>query len=100
MSAHGVIQPIILRKASIGYQLIAGERRLRACQMIGKKTIPAMIHDIADRVVAAKASAPGSGEGIKAQPQDRHYRAGGSPPAFSLCGDFREKHKNIYAALL
>lgn len=53
ISNHGVIQPIIVRKSSIGYQLIAGERRLRACQMIGKKTIPAIIHDITDREVAA-----------------------------------------------
>lgn len=53
ISNHGVIQPIIVRKSSIGYQLIAGERRLRACQVIGKKTIPAIIHDITDREVAA-----------------------------------------------
>ena len=53
ISTHGVIQPIIVRKSTCGYQLIAGERRLRACQMIGRQTIPAIVHDIADREVAA-----------------------------------------------
>lgn len=42
----GVIQPVILRKADdSGYELIAGERRLRAAQMAGLKTIPAIIKE-------------------------------------------------------
>ncbi|MEQ8201083.1 MAG: nucleoid occlusion protein [Syntrophomonadaceae bacterium] len=53
ISIHGVIQPVLVRKTSIGYQLIAGERRLRACRMIGKMTIPAIVHDISDREMAA-----------------------------------------------
>lgn len=40
----GVIQPITVRKLEFNnYQLISGERRLRACKLIGLKTIPAYI---------------------------------------------------------
>ncbi|MDR1916050.1 MAG: ParB/RepB/Spo0J family partition protein [Synergistaceae bacterium] len=37
---HGVLQPILVRRAEIGYQIIAGERRWRAAQMAGLKEIP------------------------------------------------------------
>jgi ParB family chromosome partitioning protein len=43
---HGVIQPIVVRKAVSGYELIAGERRLRATINGGLKKIPAYILDI------------------------------------------------------
>jgi ParB family chromosome partitioning protein len=44
----GVIQPIIVRKtAGNVYQLIAGERRWRATQTVGLKTIPAIVKDVA-----------------------------------------------------
>ncbi|HPC36664.1 MAG TPA: ParB/RepB/Spo0J family partition protein [Candidatus Marinimicrobia bacterium] len=39
----GVIQPITVRQVNDGFELIAGERRLRACQELGKPTIPAYI---------------------------------------------------------
>lgn len=41
----GVIQPIILRKIDDenNYEIIAGERRFRACQLLGLKTIPAIV---------------------------------------------------------
>lgn len=48
----GVMQPIAVRvkdKARGTYELIAGERRLRASKMAGKLTIPAVVKDIADR---------------------------------------------------
>lgn len=53
ISKYGVIQPIIVRKTSSGYQLIAGERRLRACRMIGKATVPAIIQNMGDQQMAA-----------------------------------------------
>ncbi|SEP93741.1 chromosome segregation DNA-binding protein [Ignavigranum ruoffiae] len=43
----GVFQPVILRQSSIkGYELIAGERRVRASRMAGKTTIPAIIRQL------------------------------------------------------
>jgi len=46
---YGVLQPITVRKVgSDAYELIAGERRLRACQMIGMKSIPAIVLNITE----------------------------------------------------
>ncbi|MGX7349908.1 ParB/RepB/Spo0J family partition protein [Dolosicoccus paucivorans] len=43
----GVFQPVILRKSSIkGYELIAGERRVRASRLAGKTTIPAIVRQM------------------------------------------------------
>ncbi len=55
ITMYGVIQPIIVRKTAIGYQLVAGERRIRACRMIGKATIPAVIQEMDDQEIAAVA---------------------------------------------
>ena len=41
----GLIQPIVLRKNEEGYELVVGERRLRAVQSLGLETIPAIIYD-------------------------------------------------------
>lgn len=47
---NGIIQPITLRKLKNGgYELISGERRLRAVKMLGMKKIPAVIIDITER---------------------------------------------------
>ncbi len=45
---QGVIQPLIVRKADSGYELIAGERRLRASKLAGLETVPVVIKDITD----------------------------------------------------
>lgn len=46
---HGLIQPLVVRPmAQGGYQLIAGERRWRACRMAGIKEVPVIIKDISD----------------------------------------------------
>jgi len=44
----GVIQPLVVRKTIDGYELIAGERRLRACQLAGFPEVPARILEVAD----------------------------------------------------
>jgi ParB family transcriptional regulator, chromosome partitioning protein len=46
---HGVLQPIVARPANGGYQIVAGERRLRAAQAAGLATIPAVVREISDR---------------------------------------------------
>ena len=45
---HGVFQPIIVKKSIKGYEIIAGERRVRASKLAGRKTIPALIRDLND----------------------------------------------------
>ena len=45
---HGVIQPVLLRQEGKGYELIAGERRLRASKLAGLKKIPAVIAKISN----------------------------------------------------
>jgi len=45
---YGVFQPIIVKKSIKGYDLIAGERRLRASKLAGRETIPAIIKDFSD----------------------------------------------------
>lgn len=51
----GLIQPIIVREQAGFYELIAGERRLRAAQSIGRKTIPALIRQMSNQEVATLA---------------------------------------------
>ena len=46
---HGVIQPVLLRPAKNGYELVAGERRWRAARLAGLKQIPAIVRDLTDR---------------------------------------------------
>lgn len=48
ISVHGVFTPILVKKAVSGYELIAGERRLRASKLANKETIPAIIVDFDD----------------------------------------------------
>ena len=45
---HGVIQPIIVREVANGYEIIAGERRLRAAKELGMKKIPVIIKKISN----------------------------------------------------
>jgi ParB family transcriptional regulator, chromosome partitioning protein len=48
IQTNGIIQPILVRRRDSGYELIAGERRLRAAKMAGLSEIPALIQDYAD----------------------------------------------------
>lgn len=45
---HGVIQPIIVRPNKKGFEIIAGERRFRASQIVGLVTIPAVVRETQD----------------------------------------------------
>jgi ParB family chromosome partitioning protein len=45
----GVLQPVIVRPTAAGYELVAGERRLRAAQAAGVGTIPAIVKKYSDR---------------------------------------------------
>src|SRR5207248_5431409 len=44
----GVLQPIVVRRSGEKFELIAGERRLRATRNAGLATIPALVKDVSD----------------------------------------------------
>ena len=46
---HGVLQPLSVRRCDAGYQLIAGERRLRAAQLAGLTEVPCLVMRMTDK---------------------------------------------------
>ncbi len=52
IKSSGIIQPIIVRKDLLGYEIIAGERRWRAAQAAGLKDVPIIIREATDREAA------------------------------------------------
>ena len=44
----GILQPIVVRRAEAGYELVAGERRLRAAKVAGLATVPVVLRDTDD----------------------------------------------------
>ena len=54
IKSNGIIQPIVVRKADQGYEIIAGERRWRASQRAGLLKVPVVVRDIPEeRMLAA-----------------------------------------------
>lgn len=49
LKAGGVLQPIIVRKKGEGYELVAGERRLRAAKIVGLERIPAIVRTLSNQ---------------------------------------------------
>ncbi|GAB6107504.1 ParB/RepB/Spo0J family partition protein [Fusibacter bizertensis] len=52
IAEHGLMQPIVLKKKGALYEIIAGERRWRACKHLGLKKIPSIIKDVDDATIA------------------------------------------------
>lgn len=63
----GLIQPITVRKMPEGYELIAGERRLKACKLLGYREIPCVVMQAGEEKCAAMALS----ENLQRQPL--HY---------------------------
>lgn len=55
IKCNGILQPITVRKIEFGYELIAGERRLRAAKLLDMKTVPCIIMNISERNSAVMA---------------------------------------------
>ncbi|HHX01263.1 MAG TPA: nucleoid occlusion protein [Firmicutes bacterium] len=55
IATHGLLHPIIVRLVDQRYQLVTGERRLRACKLLGWTTIPAVVKIMDDRTAAEMA---------------------------------------------
>ncbi|HEU4962423.1 MAG TPA: nucleoid occlusion protein [Bacilli bacterium] len=52
---HGIIQPIVVRRVDDTFELIAGERRWRACQKLGMTHVPAILREMNDSQAASVA---------------------------------------------
>lgn len=48
---HGIIEPLVVRPRDGGYELIAGERRLRAARLSGLQSVPVAVREMSDREV-------------------------------------------------
>jgi len=46
---HGIIQPLVVTKVGDGWQLIAGERRLKAAQLLNMTEVPVIVKEVSDR---------------------------------------------------
>lgn len=45
---HGILHPVLVRPKESGYELVVGERRLRACTLLGWESIPAIVREMSD----------------------------------------------------
>src|SRR2546423_11429530 len=67
---HGILQPLLVREGLAGYELIAGERRLRAAEIAGLAEVPVIVHPgSGGRLEERLAPAPGG------NPQRPHLNA-------------------------
>lgn len=55
IAEQGLLQPLVVRPAGNGYQLLLGERRFRACQRLGMTEVPAIVRTADDREAAVLA---------------------------------------------
>ncbi len=51
IKVHGIIQPLLVREVGNTYQLIAGERRLRAAKMVGLTRVPVVVREMTDEAM-------------------------------------------------
>ena len=54
IASEGLIQPLLVRQTKDGYELIAGERRLRACRKLGLKKVVVVVQSASDASAAVK----------------------------------------------
>ncbi|MBP5405038.1 MAG: ParB/RepB/Spo0J family partition protein [Clostridia bacterium] len=49
ISAHGILQPLVVVKKDAGYEIVAGERRFRAARLAGLKAVPVIVKEISEK---------------------------------------------------
>jgi hypothetical protein len=64
IAAHGIVQPLIVRRQTGRFQLIAGRKRLAAAMAAGLTTVPCLLHDVEDAAAAALTEA----ENLRVEP--------------------------------
>ena len=84
---HGVLQPLSVRRSGLGYELIAGERRLRAATMAGLTEIPCIIMQMDDQESGMAAMI----ENLQRQDLDFIEEAQGIASLMALCSLSQEQ---------
>lgn len=87
IAENGLLQPVTVRKTKQGYELVAGERRLRACMLAGLEKIPAILGNYEDSQTAAL----GLLENLQRQGLDPFEQAKGIREVISLWGCTQEE---------
>ncbi len=82
IAQNGILQPLSVRRVNDSYELIAGERRLRAAKMCELQVVPCIIHEMSDRESAILALV----ENI--QRQDLSFFDEGNRTVLSVCSAF------------
>ena len=85
---HGILQPLSVRRTGSGYELIAGERRLRAAQLVGLSEIPCIVMNMDDKESSLAAMV----ENLQRQDLDFVEEARGIS---RLMGDWRMSQEQI-----
>lgn len=49
IQTHGLLSPIVVRRKNLGFEIIAGERRWRACQKAGLKKVPVLLKEVGEK---------------------------------------------------
>jgi ParB family chromosome partitioning protein len=89
---HGILQPLVVRPAGKGYEVVAGERRLLAARAAGLRKVPCLVRDVADDMLLPLALV----ENLQREDLNAVEEAG----AFkALAEDFRLSHEAIARAV-
>ena len=76
IKSDGIVQPIVVRDAGDGYEIVAGERRWRAAKLAGLRTIPAIVRPVDEREALILALAENvAREDLNAVEEARAYAA-------------------------
>ena len=84
---HGILQPLSVRRREVGYELIAGERRLRAAQMAGLTEIPCIVMNMDEQESTLAAMV----ENLQRQDLDFVEEAMGIARLMDLCNMSQEQ---------
>ena len=91
ISQHGILQPLSVRRIGTGYELIAGERRLRAAQMAGLTEIPCIVMNMDEQESTMAAMV----ENLQRQDLDFVEEATGIARLMELCAMSQEQAARI-----
>lgn len=78
--AHGIVQPLILRRQDSRFRIVAGRKRFAAAQLLKLATVPSLVHELTDTAAAALRAA----DNLRIEPPAAPERAEPRPSAHRL----------------